>query len=85
MLCGSRQFGNAFGDDLKLADGLAAEDNRNEGANGGDGEERAQENRRRAVNGVIRNGASTPENMRPKDSPNMWPRPRSAVGNCSDR
>jgi hypothetical protein len=37
------------------------------------------------VKGVIRNDISTPENRRPDDSLKMWPRPRSAVGNCSYR
>ncbi len=38
-----------------------------------------------AVYGSIRNGANTPANNRPVDSPKMCPRPRNAVGNCSDR
>ncbi len=37
------------------------------------------------VYGSIRNGASTPAKMRPNASPKTLPRPRNAVGNCSDR
>src|ERR1700732_112807 len=36
------------------------------------------------VCGSIRYGASTPANKRPVDSPKGCPRPRSAVGNCSE-
>src|SRR5271155_962432 len=38
-----------------------------------------------AVYGANRNGASTPANIRANDSPKKCPRPRSAVGNCSER
>src|SRR5215469_7814523 len=31
------------------------------------------------------NGATTPAKIRANDSPKKWPRPRNAVGNCSDR
>ena len=35
--------------------------------------------------GSIKKGARTPAKSRETDSPKMCPRPRSAVGNCSDR
>jgi len=37
------------------------------------------------VCGTIRSGAKTPAKGRPNDAPKGCPRPRSAVGNCSDR
>src|SRR5215472_1119935 len=37
------------------------------------------------VYGSSMKGATTPATNRPQDSPKYWPRPRNAVGNCSDR
>ena len=37
------------------------------------------------VYGSSRKGAITPATSRPHDSPKYCPRPRSAVGNCSER
>ena len=80
-----RQFGNPLADGFQLADGFLAKQHRHKGA------DRRYERKvpknivGEPVYGSSRKGAITPATSRPHDSPKYCPRPRSAVGNCSER
>jgi hypothetical protein len=81
----SGQFGNSLADGFQLADGFLAKQHRHKAPIDATTASEPKNIVGEPVYGSNMKGATTPATSRPHDSPKYCPRPRSAVGNCSDK